>query len=162
MPRKIIKDRAIIEDTYTLVDALDSIPVSGDILVDFSIWPELKSKLDNHEGRVGLKVPGDAEPEAFSSELGKLDLVAIDFPVFRDGRGYSLARIVRDRFHYQGELRATGDVLKDQLFYLQRCGFNSFATREDRCIEDALLSLRDFTVTYQADAFEKKPIYHRR
>ena len=111
MPRKIIKDRAIVEDTFTLVESEAALPSSGDILIDLSVWPELKDKLDNYSGNIAVKVPGDAEPEDF---------------------------------------------------YLQRCGFNSFATREDRCIEDALLSLRDFTVTYQADAHEKKPIYHRR
>ncbi|MGB3623884.1 DUF934 domain-containing protein [Ketobacter sp. MCCC 1A13808] len=162
MPRKIIKDRAIVEDTFTLVESEAALPSSGDILIDLSVWPELKDKLDNYSGNIAVKVPGDAEPEDFADDLNKLAMVAIDFPVFRDGRGYSLARILRGRFNFQGELRATGDVLKDQLFYLQRCGFNSFATREDRCIEDALLSLRDFTVTYQADAHEKKPIYHRR
>lgn len=162
MPRKIIKDRAIVEDSFTLVTETEALPTTGDILVDISIWPEVKAKLQNHDGKVGVKVSGDAETETLEADLSNLDMIAIDFPVFRDGRGYSLARILRDRLGYTGELRATGDVLKDQLFYLQRCGFNSFCPREDRCIEDALLSLSDFTVTYQADAHEKKPIYRRR
>jgi len=162
MPRKIIKDRAIVEDTFTLVSDPAQLPAAGDVLVTFEHWPELQDQLQNHNGKVGVKVAGELEPGELAPLLDRIDMIAIDFPVFRDGRGYSLARILRGNMHYAGELRACGDVLRDQLFYLQRCGFNSFVTREDRCIEEALAGLSDFTVTYQADAHEKRPIYRRR
>ena len=162
MPRKIIKDRAIVEDSYIPVNEPGQLPANGDILVDIAILDDLQSQLANREGKVGIKVTGDLEPELLASHLDNVDLIAIEFPVFRDGRGYSLARILRDRLGYRGELRACGDVLRDQLFYMQRCGFNSFEPRDDRCIEDALNGLSDFTVTYQADAIEKRPIYQRR
>jgi uncharacterized protein (DUF934 family) len=111
---------------------------------------------------VGVLLPGEAEPDAIADDLQDLAVIAIQFPVFRDGRGFSLARILRDRLGYQGELRAVGDVLRDQLFFMQRCGFNAFEPRADRCIEQALKGLTDFTVVYQADANEKRPIYRRR
>lgn len=163
MPRKIIKNRAIEEDTFTPVTDIDNIPENGDVLVDFAIWADVAASLSaQRSGKLGIKVPGDIEPEDLAPLLSKLDMIAIDFPVFRDGRGYSLARILRGNMHFEGEIRACGDVLRDQLFYLQRCGFNSFEPREDRCIEDALNGLQDFSVTYQADATEKRPIYRRR
>lgn len=162
MQPKIIKDNAIVEDSYTLVSERSQLPASGDVLVELAVWQDVQPQLAGREGKVGIKVPGEAELEDLPQDLSQLDLIAIEFPVFRDGRGYSLARILRERAGFQGELRACGDVLRDQLFYLQRCGFNSFATRDDRCIEDALNGLSDFTVTYQADAVEKRPIYHRR
>ncbi len=162
MPRNIIKDKAIIEDSYTLVESADALPTSGDLLIEFAIWQEVKPKLGNHDGKIGVKLLGETEPEEIAEDLTNLDLVAIEFPAFKDGRGYSLARILRERFGFKGELRATGDVLRDQMFYLMRCGFNSFSTREDRCIEEALAGLEDFSVTYQADANEKNPIYQRR
>ena len=162
MPRKIIKDRAIVEDTFMIVSEPGQLPASGDVLVDLKILGDIQSDLTGHKGKIGIKVTGDVEPEVLVDHLGNVDLIAIEFPVFRDGRGYSLARILRDRLGFQGELRACGDVLRDQLFYMQRCGFNSFEPREDRCIEDALSGLSDFTVTYQADAHEKRPIYQRR
>ena len=162
MPRKIIKDREIVEDTYTLVTEAGQLPDVGDALIDAAIWEELQPQLPGRTGKIGIKVTGDTEIDQLPANVQELDLIAIEFPVFRDGRGYSLARIIRERLGYGGELRACGDVLRDQLFYLQRCGFNSFETREDRCIEDALNGLTDFTVTYQADAFEKRPIYQRR
>ena len=162
MPRKIIKDREIVEDTFTLVTEVGQLPDVGDVLIDATVWEELQPQLAGRNGKIGIKVTGDTEIDQLPANVQELDLIAIEFPVFRDGRGYSLARIIRERLGYGGELRACGDVLRDQLFYLQRCGFNSFATREDRCIEDALNGLTDFTVTYQADAFEKRPIYQRR
>ena len=162
MPRKIIKNRAITEDTFIHVHQASELPAEGDVIIDQAIWSELEPRLKEHQGKVGIKVSGDIEPEVISGYLASVDLIAIDFPVFRDGRGYSLARILRDRMGYEGELRACGDVLRDQMFYMQRCGFNSFEPREDRCIEDALLGLSDFSVTYQADAVEKRPIYQRR
>ena len=161
-PRKIIRNREIVEDSFVYVSDQAELPESGDIIVDVAAWEQLKDALDQHQGRVGVKVSGDAEPEDLPVDLQKLDVIAIDFPVFRDGRGYSLARILRDRLGYDGELRATGDVLRDQMFYLHRCGFNAFEPRSDRCIEEALRGLSDFSVTYQADANEKRPIYRRR
>lgn len=161
-PRKIIRDRAIVDDNYRHVSDANDLTAGGDIIVTLELWEAHKSDLLNHDGKIGVQVPGEAEPEVIADDLARLDVVAIHFPVFRDGRGYSLARILRDRFGYKGELRATGDVLRDQMFYMQRCGFNAFEPRADRSIEDALKGLNDFSVTYQADANEKRPIYRRR
>lgn len=161
-PRKIIRDRAIIDDNYQHVTEPNELATTGDIIVTLELWQAHKSDLVNHPGKIGVQVPGDAEPEVIAEDLEQLDVVAIHFPVFRDGRGFSLARILRERFGYKGELRATGDVLRDQMFYMQRCGFNAFEPRADRSIEDALRGLDDFSVTYQADVHEKRPIYRRR
>ena len=77
--------------------------------------------------------------------LATLPLIAIRFPVFTDGRGYSLARLLRGRHGYAGELRAVGDVLRDQLYFLQRCGFDSFALRADQPPEEALAAFHDYS-----------------
>ena len=161
-PRKIIRNRAIIEDNFRYVTSADDLAAGGDIIVDLALWNAHKSDLKNHAGKLGVQLPGDAEPDVIADDLSQLAVIAIHFPVFRDGRGFSLARILRGRFGFQGELRATGDVLRDQLFFMQRCGFNAFDPRPDRSIEDALNGLNDFSVVYQADANEKRPIYHRR
>src|SRR5699024_2653247 len=84
-----------------------------------------------------------------AAELASAPLIAIDFPVFTDGRGYSTARLLRERYGYQGEMRAVGDVLIDQLFYLSRCGFDAFSLREDQSIDDALRALKTFSRSYQ-------------
>ncbi len=104
--------------------------------------------------------PGE-EPKDLEDDLAALPLVAIHFPAFKDGRGYSYARELRTRYKFDGEVRATGDVLRDQLFYMTRCGFNAFEVRADRNIEEALQGLKDFSVTYQADVNDPRPIYRR-
>jgi uncharacterized protein (DUF934 family) len=97
-----------------------------------------------------------------AAELASAPLIAIDFPVFTDGRGYSTARLLRERYGYQGEIRAVGDVLIDQLFYLSRCGFDAFSLREDQVIEDALQALGAFSRSYQPGVDCTEPLFRRR
>lgn len=87
------------------------------------------------------------------------ELIALDFPAFKDGRCYSHARLLRERYDYQGELRAVGDVLRDQLFFMKRCGIDSFQLRSDKDMEDALNAFNDFSVKYQTAADGAPPIY---
>ena len=79
------------------------------------------------------------------SALASLPVVAVQFPSFTDGRGYSQGRILRERMGYTGDLRAMGDILRDQIYLLHRCGFSSFALRADQSPEDALAALKDFS-----------------
>ncbi|MDX1693030.1 MAG: DUF934 domain-containing protein [Ketobacteraceae bacterium] len=164
--RKIIVNGEIVTDHWITVHPGDNgdieVPEKGDVLVSLETWQTKKDELIRHDGRIGLLLNGDAELDDFVDDLDQFDLIAVNFPKFADGRGYSLARLIRERAGYTGELRAVGDVLRDQLFYLHRCGFNAFVIREDRDVEDALNAFNDFTVTYQADVHEERPIYHRR
>ncbi|MBU2038989.1 MAG: DUF934 domain-containing protein, partial [Gammaproteobacteria bacterium] len=83
-------------------------------------------------------------------------------PKFSDGRGYSTARLLRERHGFKGELRSVGDVLIDQLFFMNRCGFNSFALRDDQDLNDALAAFATFTVCYQNDVNDQRPLFRRR
>ena len=89
-------------------------------------------------------------------------IIALDFPTFKDGRSYSHARLLRERYKYEGELRAIGDVLQDQLFFMKRCGIDSFKVRDDKNIEEALKSFKDFSVRYQAAADDDATISSQR
>ena len=94
--------------------------------------------------------------------LSKLALLTVDFPKFTDGRGYSIARLLRDRLKYKGELRAVGHgVLTDQLFYMARVGFNAFELVEGKSVDHALAALDSFSVTYQAAADDDRPLFRR-
>nr|WP_110656454.1 DUF934 domain-containing protein [Salinicola halimionae] len=108
-------------------------------------------------------LPSDAEltPELVAA-IEKAALVAIDFPAFTDGRGYTLARLLRERFGYTGEIRAIGDVLIDQLYYMGRCGFDALALREDQELEPALNALKAFSVSYQPAVDLGEPLFARR
>ena len=88
--------------------------------------------------------------------------IAVDFPAFTDGRGYTIARLLRERYGYTGEIRAVGDVLVDQLDYMRRCGFSAMALRDDQHPEDALRALNAFSVRYQTDVKERQALFEKR
>ena len=104
--------------------------------------------------------PADA-PESLAERLGGVARVEVNFPSFTDGRGYSIARLLRERFGYRGELRAVGNVLRDQIFYLARCGFDAFEVDASKNAEDAIAGLDDFSVRYQTAADEQRPMWRR-
>ena len=159
---QLIKDGALTDNTWLRVTPEDDgIPANGDIIVSLSCWQEQKEALKNRAGKVAVCLEPGQEPAEIAADLADLPMVAINFPVFADGRGYSYARELRTRYGYQGEIRAIGDVLQDQLFYMWRCGFNAFDIRADRDAAEALKGLNDFTVTYQGDARDPRPIYRR-
>ena len=104
----------------------------------------------------------DDEAEQLEPYLASLPLIAVHFPTFRDGRGYSQAYLLRTRLGWQGELRAVGDVLRDQLSHMRQCGFDAFAVREDKSAEDALKGLAGMSVLYGRSAIEPRPLFRRR
>lgn len=159
---QLIKKGALIENSWQRLDDDSAVPASTDIIVSLPRWQAEREALLQHDGQVGVCLQPGEEPEALAADLHTLPLIAIEFPQFVDGRGYSYARELRSRYQYQGEIRAVGDVLKDQLFYLWRCGFDAFDIRADKDAAEALAGLRDFSVTYQSDARNPQPIYRRR
>lgn len=157
-PVRVIKDNKIVEDSWQRVELSEELP-EGDVIFPFNYWREHRDELQQHNGKLGICLNGDDEVEDLADEIDQFDLVALEFPKFNDGRCYSHARLLRERYAYAGELRAVGDVLRDQLFYMKRCGIDSFQVREDKDIEDALKGLSDFSVTYQTAADGALPIY---
>jgi uncharacterized protein (DUF934 family) len=111
--------------------------------------------------RIGICLDADDDPAEIAGALDRLALVAVRFPSFADGRGYSIARLLRQRHGWQGELRAVGDVLRDQMFYLSRCGFDTFDLKDGESVADALAGFGDFTESYQSAA-DHGPLFKRR
>lgn len=159
---KVIIDGAIVDNQWQRLegDTLEGELPTGNIIVPLAYWQANRDALLSRGDVAVWLAPGE-EPKDLEDDLGALPLVAIHFPAFKDGRGYSYARELRTRYNFKGEVRATGDVLRDQLFYMSRCGFNAFEVREDRSIEEALQGLKDFSVTYQGDVNEPRPLYRR-
>lgn len=157
----IIKDGAIVADTYQLITETGALPAQ-DIVVSLDVWQQQQDAILAHPHKKGVMLQPDQHPEIIANDVQQLDMIALDFPAFADGRGYSYAALLRQRFGFTGELRATGDVFKDNLFYLKRCGFNSFAVRADKDIHVALQGLNDFSESYQASVDESRPLYRRR
>jgi uncharacterized protein (DUF934 family) len=164
--RKIIKDKAIVNDDWNVLKLADgetpdvvNVP-NGKQIVPLQVWLAQKTTLAARTD-IGVWLASDERPEQLKEDANSLPLIAVDFPSFADGRGYSIAYNLRARLGFDAELRAIGDVLRDQLFYMSRVGFNAFATREDRSIEDALKGLTDFSETYQTSWDQKTPLFRR-
>ena len=109
-----------------------------------------------------MLLKGDDDPAALVEDFEQLAAIALDFPKFADGRCYSHARLLRERHGWTGELRAHGDILRDQVFFLWRCGIDVLEVREDKSAQDALEAFKEFSVTYQPAADEQRAIYHLR
>ncbi len=161
----LIKDRVIIDDPYLPVAPADdgtlTLPASP-VIVSLSTWQAFREQLLNHSHAKGIHLKPDQFADDIAGDLAHVDLVAIEFPGFADGRGYSTALTLRGRLGFTGELRAVGDVFKDTVFYQQRCGFNAFAIKDGKNADDALKGLATFTTPYQGTATEASPLYRRR
>jgi len=155
---RLIKRRRLAEDVWQLLQTHDAIPDDGDVLVPLAVWQTRQPTLQARNGSSGLWLgPSDdpADIEQFP------ELIAVHFPVFTDGRGYSTARLLRERYGFAGELRAIGDILRDQLYELARCGFDSFLLREDQDAQLALRAFDDFSDAYQSAA-DQGALFERR
>lgn len=157
----IIKNGQIIADDYQIISDVGTLP-SAPIIVSLDVWQQQRDEVLAHPHAKGVLLKPDQHPEAIASDIQALDVIALDFPAFADGRGYSYAVLLRTRLGFTGELRAVGDIFKDNLFYLSRCGFTSFVIREGKDIEVALQGLTDFSESYQASVNENLPLYRRR
>ncbi|HET8729533.1 MAG TPA: DUF934 domain-containing protein [Moraxellaceae bacterium] len=161
---KLIKDGKIVDDRYVVVSESDAghldLPAAP-VLVRLGTWRRHRDALLAHTHGRGVVLAPDEFAETVMDDLAHLDAIAIEFPAFADGRGYSTAALLRGRHGYQGELRAVGDVFKDTLFYQQRVGFNAFAVRADKDLDDALEGLSTFSVRYQG-AVDQAPLYRLR
>ena len=156
---KIIRNREIVDDDW--VHVADDAELPARPIVTLARYVKGPDELLRSVPALGVRVTSDKLP-ADIPELTRLALIAIEFPRFTDGRGYSIARQLRDRYQFRGELRAVGWVLRDQLFYMWRCGFNAFEIQPGKPLESALEAFKEFSVKYQAAADEKLPIYRRR
>lgn len=163
MPR-LIKDGALADDRWTLLRdarAWADVPAHGTVIVPLALWAAKRDALAAR-GEIGVLLGPADDPSALAPDVASLPVIAIDFPTFADGRGYSIARLLRERFGYRGELRAVGDVLRDQLYLMAECGFDAFEIRADRDAADALAGLRDFDGVYAATARTPQPWFRRR
>lgn len=123
-------------------------------------WKENRDSLSGQN--LELTLESSETADLIGDDAQSFQRISINFPKFADGRGYSAARLLRERYGYQGELRATGDVLIDQLYFMKRCGFSTFALRDDQIIDDAIAAFSTFTVNYQNDANDQQPLFRRR
>jgi uncharacterized protein (DUF934 family) len=158
----LIKGGRAIDDSWAFAGTTADVPERRDVLVPLPLWSAERHRLAERPGRVGVLLGPADDPAEIAGDLPRLALVAVDFPQFADGRGYSIARLLRERHGYSGELRAVGDVGRDQLFYLARVGFDAFALRDGEDVDGALTAFADFSEAYQASVERPQPLFRRR
>lgn len=160
--RKLVPNRWRIPD-HGQAGSGAAPPAAGDI-VTLARWRALGTDAQACSGRAApigvLLSPGD-DPHALRADLPRLAMIAIHLPVFTDGRAYSSARVLRQQLHWSGPLMAVGDVLRDQLLLLERCGFDTFWLRADQDLQEALSAFAVFSDAYQAWA-APVPLFGRR
>ena len=152
----LIKNRQLVLDPANSncqhLDLEQPLPTaSGTISVPLARWqdPQQREALRFHNGRVGVRLSGADDVALLADDLDKLELIVLDFSRFTDGRGYSQARRLRERYGYRGELRAVGEVLRDQLYFMVRCGIDAFELAQGQNPAQALAALEEITVHYQ-------------
>ena len=163
--QRIIKNNQLVDETWHLLPkdvTLDELTNCDEYIVPLQLWRDHAHALKARDGGLGVWLDSDEEAEEIGEDVAHFQVIALNFPAFTDGRNYSNARLLRDRYKFTGELRAIGDVLRDQLFFMARCGFDAFAIRPDKDPEEALLGLKDFSVAYQGAADEPLPLFRRR
>ena len=109
-----------------------------------------------------LRLEPQDDPAAFADWIVSAARIEVNFPKFGDGRGFSIARLLRERHGYKGELRAVGEVARDHLYYMEQCGFDAFLLRDGEDVEEALAAFDDFSEAYQATAAQPLPLFRRR
>ncbi len=158
----MIKDGVLCENHWQLVPkGHPELPGAANIIVPALLALEHQERIAQRND-IAVWLDSDEPPELIADQLPQYCFIAINFPVFSDGRGYSYARTLRQRFQYCGEVRAIGDVLLEQLFYLHRCGFSAFELREDQNIEEALLRFNDFSEAYQSGGDQLQSVLSKR
>jgi len=152
----LIKNRQIVTDTWQHVDDDAALLAEGGVIVSLARWQAGRPALAGRNAPLGIRLKSDEGADAIADDLAYFDLVALEFPNFKDGRAYSTAQLLRQRYHYKGELRAVGEVLRDQLQFMLRCGFDAFEYAGKTAAEEALKAFNEVDMVYQTAADRRR------
>ena len=154
----LIKDGNFVEDPFFFVPDGKAYPDEKGVIVTLARFQGERDNLFAHRSLVGVRLASNENPSVLKDDLHRLAVVVLEFPKFRDGRAFSWARMLRTRFGYKGEIRATGDFLLDQLAFMARTGFDAFEVRQDVTLEQFAHAMGEITHPYQPAADGKKTI----
>jgi uncharacterized protein (DUF934 family) len=163
----LIKHRRVVSDSWQRLErgadgTLPELPGRGDFLVPLALWLARRAELSERPGKLGLWLDSHEAPEEVAADVGRFAAIAVNFPKFQDGRGFSIARLLRERFSYKEELRAFGHITRDHLFYMEGCGFDAYELKEGEDPAEALAGFDDFSESYQASTARPLPLFRRR
>ena len=147
----LVKDGVAVDDPWISVADDEDLP-NAPAIVTLDRWRAERDALAGRNAPTGVRLRSDQSPGEIADDLDRLAVVALEFPVFTDGRAFSSARLLRERHGYEGEIRAVGNVLRDQLLFMLRCGFDTFEMDSDSAAQDWRAATAEFDVFYQAAA----------
>lgn len=127
----LIKDGTVVADGWQTIADDAPLPPSDPVVISLSRWQKERDTLMGRNGALGVRLSSAQSPVLVADDLHRFGLVALEFPKFTDGRAYSYARLLRERYGFKGELRAVGNVLRDQFLFMLRCGFDSFEVADE-------------------------------
>jgi uncharacterized protein (DUF934 family) len=145
----LVKDRKPIADAWHHLEDGDPLPGSGPVTVSWARWTAERDTIQRTPAELGVRIPNTVQTAEIGAEAAKFGLIAVAFPSFSDGRAFSQARVLRDRYGFTGEIRATGGVLRDQLQFMQRCGIDAFEVPERALEENWFAALDEIDLFYQ-------------
>ena len=146
---KLVKNGALVEDGFVDASGAETLPAAGPLIVSLEQWQAHREILRARAEPLGLRLRSDQSPEPIAGDVEHFDVIALEFPKFRDGRAYSYARLLRERYGYSKELRAVGDVLLEQLHFMMRVGFDAFEIEDPDPLAAFRAAAADFSVWYQ-------------
>jgi uncharacterized protein (DUF934 family) len=158
----LVRNGKISDDTLAHVADDAPIPADGAILISAARFLEDPETLSRRAGATGVTWPNNRDVDDLVPYLDRLAVVALVFPTFRDGRAYSQARLLKERYHYRGELRATGQVLRDQFLFMLRAGFDAFEVKKQSDAEAFANTVKRYSVFYQPTGDGRMTALHRR
>ena len=158
----LVNGGKIADDSFIKLAVDTPVPESGDILVPAERFIGEADALLKRGGKIGVIWPNNRDIAELVPYLGKIAVVALVFPSFRDGRAYSQARLLRERYNYRGELRATGQVLRDQFVFMLRAGFDAFEVKKEGDAEAFAATVKRYSVFYQPTGDGRITALHRR
>ncbi|AJP49011.1 hypothetical protein PG1C_12410 [Rugosibacter aromaticivorans] len=171
MSKQLIKDRQLVDDHWQVVSLSDEATAddaaalhvpAGSVLIPAPVWLAQRDALLARSDEIAVSLAPTFAVEDLADDVQRFAMIAVEFPKFTNGRGYSTARLLRERYGFRGELRAVGNIGRDQLFYLFRVGFNAFLIPQGQNAEEALQSLNDFPEVYQGAVDQPLPLFRRR
>jgi uncharacterized protein (DUF934 family) len=158
----LVKGNTIVTDDYVHLDDDAELPADGAVLVSAERFLSDPEAVLSRKGKAGVIWPNNRDVEDLLPYLDRLAAVALVFPIFRDGRAYSQARLLRERYKFGGELRATGQVLRDQFMFMLRAGFDAFEVKKDSDAKVFADVAHRFSVFYQPTGDGRVTAFHRR
>ena len=158
----LIKGGELVQDPYVDASGAETIPPSGPVIVSLAQWQAQRDALLKRGAPLGLRLHSDQSPEVIADDVQHFAMIALEFPKFRDGRAYSYARLLRERYGFKGEIRAVGEVLREQAFHMVRCGFDAFVPTDGSDPGAWAGAVHRYRHVYQRGADDRVPVFAER